>query len=107
MSATAPFKIVDERTGTPPLHPGEILREDLLPHFKVSSAELAQHLRVPVQVIDALLSERGRVTKTLASRLGASFGQDAQYWLALQRQYDLWQASIGSSDLVRGDVRRL
>ena len=95
MLTTTPFKIIDERQDTPPLHPGEVLREDLLPHFKVSARELALHLRVPVQDIDALLSEHGRVTQTLAARLGASFGQGAQYWLALQRQHDLWQASIG------------
>ena len=97
MFGTTPFRAIDERLDTPPLHPGEVLREDMLPHFRVSASELARHLQVPHRIVDALLSERGRVTEALAARLGAAFGQGAHYWLALQRQHDRWQHAIGEA----------
>lgn len=86
--------------GEPP-HPGEILREDILPHYKVTVADLARTIGVSQAHIEIVLAERGPITQMLAERLGRSFGQGARYWLALQLQYDLWHGSLGVSQHVR------
>ena len=88
-----PYKTTEECGDCAPLHPGEILREDLLPHFGLSAAGLARALGVSRQLTDDLLSEKRDVTADLAQRLGSAFNLNSHYWLALQKQYDLWHAS--------------
>lgn len=97
MQLKSPYKAIDERSDTPPPHPGEILREDVLPHFHVSPKEFARHLGVPLQTLDTILSERAPITRSLARRLGSSLGQGAHYWLALQTQYDIWQGTLDTT----------
>lgn len=75
-----------------PPHPGEILREDILPRIGLGVAEFARHLDVPVAVVDDILAERRAVSLDLAMRLGAALGQGARYWLGLQAMFDIWQA---------------
>ena len=77
---------------TSPPHPGEILREDVLPCFALDQQELAQHLRIETQAIGDLMNEQRDIDLDLAMRLGAAFGQGAHFWLGLQMQYDIWQS---------------
>jgi addiction module HigA family antidote len=67
----------------------------------MSPAELAAHIDLPRAVLDDLLAERTRMTPDLAKRLGVALGQGAHYWLALQLQFDLWQAAQTDLDGVR------
>ena len=101
MSRKPPYKSIDERGDTPPPHPGEILREDMLPHFKVTAEELARHIGISIATLTSVLSERAPITRSLATRLGTSLGQGARYWLALQLQYDLWHGSLVTSQQAR------
>ena len=87
---TTPFKIIDERTDVPPLHPGEVLREDLLPHLGLTATDLARRLMLPQPTVDAILAEQLALTHELAARLGAFSGLGTHYWRALQLQYDMW-----------------
>lgn len=75
-----------------PAHPGEILREDILPKLAINAAALAAHLGVAGAVLNELLAERRPVTFDLAQRLGAALGCGTRYWLGLQIQHDLWLA---------------
>jgi addiction module HigA family antidote len=75
-----------------PPHPGEILREELLPRLGITAAELAEHLGIAPQVIEAILDERRGVKLKLAQLLGVALGTGARYWLALQMQHDVWRA---------------
>jgi addiction module HigA family antidote len=84
-----------------PLHPGEILRVDILPRLGMAPEELAIRLAVPRPALDALLAERSAITLDLAQRLGLALGQGPHYWLALQMQFDLWQAERSVPDGVR------
>ncbi len=84
-----------------PLHPGEVLRVDILPHLSLTRRELAAHLCISQTALDAFLSERAGITLDLAQRLGYALGQGPRYWLALQMQYDLWQAERSVPDGVR------
>lgn len=83
-----------------PPHPGEILREDLMPAYDVSQRVLAEKLKVGRSLLRSFLKEKRSITPDLAQRLGCVFGQGPQYWLGLQLQYDLWVArSAASLDL--------
>ena len=86
------FKIQSDRDSAPP-HPGEILREDILPHVSMSRTELASHLGISARMLADVLAEKRAVTLDLAVRLGTALGQGARYWLGLQTQHDIWQAS--------------
>jgi antitoxin HigA-1 len=93
MPPAPPIRIILDRTDCAPLHPGEILREDLLPYHKVTPPELARYTEIPLPTLDAILDERAPITRPIAQRLGAALGQGARYWLALQLQYDLWHGA--------------
>jgi addiction module HigA family antidote len=85
----------------PPPHPGEVLREDMLPSTRLSAADLARHIGVSHRVLADVLDERQPVTLDLARRLGAAFGCGAHYWLGLQIQYDLYQARVAEPVVVK------
>ncbi len=93
MSLTPPFRSIDDHRDLAPPHPGEILREDMLPHFNVTARELARHIGVSARKLETVLEERAPITQPLAKRLGTALGQGARYWLALQLQYDLWHGA--------------
>ena len=73
-------------------HPGEYLREDILPALGLSVKALAAHLGVSRQSLSELVNERRTVSVEMAQRLGKGFGNGARFWLALQMQHDLWKA---------------
>jgi addiction module HigA family antidote len=79
-----------------PTHPGEILREDVLPALKLPPQEAADQLGVPLDDLVRVLNAEAPVTAELAARieawLGRDTGGDAEFWLAMQAQYDLWHA---------------
>jgi len=72
----------------PPIHPGEILREELLIPRNISPQELAQALKVPKEQIQWICEERGDITPDLATRLALYFNSTVEFWLNLQRSYD-------------------
>ena len=76
----------------PRTHPGEILREDIMPDMGLSAAQVAQDVGVPLSVFEEILAERYPVTAEIAVRLGAYFGNGAGVWLRLQTAHDLWRA---------------
>lgn len=71
-----------------PIHPGEILREEL-ELLEISAAELARQLNVPTNRITGILNEERAVTADTALRLGHWFGTSADFWLNLQKLYEL------------------
>jgi antitoxin HigA-1 len=77
---------------TSPPHPGEVLREDILPHYTLTRGQLAKHLQISTRVLNEFVRERRDINLDLAMRLGEAFGQGAHFWLGLQMQHDLWQA---------------
>jgi len=79
-------------TSRAPTHPGELLREEFLPDFGWSAAELAERLRLPTTTIEALLAEQTTVTPDMALRLGRLFAQTPAYWLKAQLAFDLYFA---------------
>lgn len=76
-----------------PTHPGEMLREDFLPDYKLTTAGLAEAVGVSRQSINELLRERRAVSPEMALRLARLFGNSPEFWLNAQRAVDLWDAA--------------
>ncbi len=81
----------------PPVHPGEVLREDFLRPMKltayaVAKAAVAKAVGVPRTRIERLVREETPVTADTALRLARYFGTTASFWMGLQAQYDLERA---------------
>jgi len=72
-----------------PIHPGEILKKDVLATMGLSANALARELRVPVTRISEILHGRRAITADTALRLARYLGTTAQFWLNLQASYDL------------------
>lgn len=76
-------------TGFEPMHPGEWLREIIIPATGLTKTEIAEKLGISRQTLHDLIAERQPVTVAMALRLGKLFGNSAEFWLNLQRNYDL------------------
>jgi len=74
------------------VHPGEILREDILPDIKMTESRLAEHLNVSRMTVNRLINERQSLSPDMALRLGKLFGNSPGFWLNLQNAYDLSKA---------------
>ena len=74
-----------------PIHPGETLREDL-DALGMSASELARRIEVPAKRITEILNGRRAVTGDTALRLGRFFGTSGEFWLILQKIYELRSA---------------
>lgn len=75
-----------------PVHPGEILREDVIPGLGMSVTAAAEHLRVTRQQLHRVLSEKAAISPEMALRIGKFCGNGAEVWLRMQGAYDLWHA---------------
>ncbi|HXR33662.1 MAG TPA: HigA family addiction module antitoxin [Verrucomicrobiae bacterium] len=89
----------------PPIHPGEILREDYLKPLGLSMNRLALDLRVPVTRISEIAHERRGITTETALRLARYFKTSARYWLNLQAAYDLEVAEDQLAAKIDQEVR--
>lgn len=72
----------------PPIHPGELLREEFLEPTGITLDELAKGTGVPAQDVRELVREKGRITPDLSSRLGRYFGMSEDFWTRVQARYD-------------------
>ena len=73
----------------PPVHPGEQLREEFMKPLGLTAYRLAKDIGVPVTRVQAIVNERRAITGDTALRLGRYFGTTAEFWLNMQRDYDL------------------
>jgi len=71
-----------------PIHPGEILADELN-EIDISAADLARKLEVPANRISQILAGKRAITADSALRLGRYFGTSPEFWMNLQRAYDL------------------
>jgi antitoxin HigA-1 len=73
----------------PPMHPGEVLREEFLVPLALSAGKLARICGVPRTRIERIANEETGITADTALRLSKAFGTTAQMWLNLQNSYDV------------------
>jgi len=71
----------------PPVHPGEILRDEL-EAMSMSARKFAKHIRVLPNAVTGILNGAGGVSAQMALRLGQALGTGAGYWMRLQDTYE-------------------
>lgn len=86
--------------GLRPMHPGELLREDILPAVGRPKTEIARLLGISRQTLYDILGEKQPVTAMMALRLAKMFGGSAESWINLQRNYDLKMAEREIGDIL-------
>lgn len=88
----------------PPVHPGEVLHEDLMKPLGVSINRLARELRVPVNRISEIVNGRRGITADTALRLARYFATTPEFWMNLQAAHDLDSAQRASAERIARDV---
>lgn len=91
--------------GLPPIHPGEILLEEVMAPLGLSANALARELHVPANRITAIIAGKRGVTADTALRLARYLGTTPQYWLALQAAFDLKKAEQSEGEEIVKAVR--
>ncbi|GJE57214.1 MULTISPECIES: HigA family addiction module antitoxin [Methylobacterium] len=87
----------------PPMHPGEVLREDFMVPLGLSAYAVAKACGVPRTRIERIAREEMGITADTALRLGRYFGMDAQVWINLQGRYDI----LTARNAIGEDVERI
>ncbi len=82
-------KLTNKGAGLWNIHPGEILREEFLKPFEMSSYELAKRLHVPAPRINDIVLEKRGITADTAIRLARFFGTTEGFWMNLQSFYEV------------------
>ncbi|MGA2749838.1 MAG: HigA family addiction module antitoxin [Verrucomicrobiota bacterium] len=91
----------------PPIHPGEILREEFMKPRGLSQNALARALNVPPRRINEIVLEKRGITADTALRLARYFGTSAEMWTGLQADYDLRLARYEKAHTIERDVQPL
>lgn len=75
-----------------PTHPGELLREEVIPATGRTKTEIASLLGISRQHLYDILEERKPVSPAVTVRLGKLFGDGAGVWVRMQAAHDTWKA---------------
>lgn len=76
----------------PPVHPGEILREDYINERGLTITEVAKGLGIARANLSAILNQRAGISPEMAVKLSEAFGNTTQFWVNLQKNYEVWHA---------------
>lgn len=82
-----------------PIHPGKILKEDFLKEFGVTAYRAADDMGIPRTRIERVVRGKNGITADTALRLSRYFRNSPEFWLNLQRTYDLATAQNAAGDL--------
>lgn len=93
--------VVERPLKRPPIHPGEIVRDDVLPALGLSVSEAARRLRVSRQQLHRILACTHPITTEMALRIGKLAGNGPGLWLRMQQSYDLWHTERSLKDELR------
>ena len=74
-----------------PTHPGEVIREIVLPELAITLTQLARKLHIARQTVSDLIHERKALTPDIAIKLTALVGGTADTWMRMQHAVDLWE----------------
>jgi addiction module HigA family antidote len=96
---------MQRRNGLPPVHPGEIIREDILPEVGLSVTATAKALGVSRQMVHAILAGRKPLSAVMCLKVSRLFGSTPEFWIRLQAEYDLKRAAQNKKVIER--VRRI
>ncbi|MBN9529767.1 MAG: HigA family addiction module antidote protein [Alphaproteobacteria bacterium] len=82
----------------PPMHPGEVLREEFLAPLGISAYALAKAMQVPLTRIDQIVKERRAISGDTALRLSKCLGTAPEFWVRLQADYELQAARAAAGN---------
>ncbi len=82
----------------PPIHPGELMREDVLPALGLSVSEAARRIGVSRQQLHRVLACTHPITIEMALRIGKFSGNGPGLWMRMQQAYDLWHTEQRMKD---------
>ena len=80
---------METKNGLPPVHPGEILKQDILPHVGLSVTAAAKALGVSRQMLHDILAERKPLSAIMCLKVSRLFGSSPEVWMRLQAAYEL------------------
>lgn len=83
-----------------PVHPGSVLREDILPDLDISVTSFSEGIHVSRQTIHKILAEEKGITPAMALKIGKFIGNGPDVWLRMQQSYDLYHAEKRLADVL-------
>jgi addiction module HigA family antidote len=83
---------MERKSGLPPVHPGEIIKKDILPSVGLSVTAAAKALGVSRQMLHDILAERKPMSAIMCLKVARLFGGSPEIWMRLQAAYDLKKA---------------
>ena len=89
------------RNGLPPIHPGEIIREDILPSVGLSVTAAAKALGVSRQMLHGILAGRKPLSAVMCLKIARLFGGSPELWVRLQATYDLKKSEQNKKIMAR------
>jgi addiction module HigA family antidote len=92
LKTTTEEEVVERKNSLPPVHPGEILKEDILPSVGLSVTAAARSLGVSRQMLHDILAERKPLSVVMCLKMSRLFGGSSEVWMRLQAAYDLKKA---------------
>ncbi len=92
---------MERKNNLPPVHPGEILREDVFPEAGLSVTGAASALGVSRQMLHDILAERKPLSAVMCLKISRLLGSTPEFWMRLQADYDLKMASRNKAVMQR------
>jgi len=89
LKTTIKKEVVERKNGLPPVHPGEIIKEDILPSVGLSVTAAAKALGVSRQMLHDILAGRKPLSAIMCLKVSRLFGGSPEVWMRLQAAYDL------------------
>jgi addiction module HigA family antidote len=89
----------------PPIHPGEILREDLMKPLGLTVTDLSRDLKIPVSRMSEIVNGRRALNADAALRLSRYFGNTPEFWINLQAAFDLRVTIHSAASRIAREVR--
>jgi addiction module HigA family antidote len=96
---------MEKKIGLPPLHPGEVIREDIMPAIDLSVTAVAKSLGVSRQMFHNILAERRPLSAVMCLKIARLFGSSPEMWMRMQAEYDLKKAAQDKT--VMAGVKRI
>ena len=93
MKTTIEEHAMEKKNSLPPVHPGEIMREDILPETGLSVTAAAKALGISRQMLHEILAERRPLSAVMCLKVARLFGSSPEMWMRLQATYDLKRAA--------------
>lgn len=92
---------MERKNGMPPVHPGEIIREDILPSAGLSVTAAAKALGVSRQMLHGILAGRKPMSAVMCLKVARLFGGSPEVWMRMQAAYDLKKSEQNKKVMAR------